>query len=162
MQTFDELPFYRGVRWATMPNSPIICTTRKNRRPRNLSNIYHRAADQWFADKFHIRYRSQALFITSALASARLYGSTPQHVVRIKPIGEYHFCWSSRRADLFASCFDSPSIEDFIRRLNDSNYIEGDIEEAYNSGHEVMLYCDQYAAIPADTDPDKSGGIVVL
>lgn len=147
MHTFETLEFYRGFsnRWPI--DRPSVITTRKDRRPRNFDDGFHARADAWFEKKFGIRYRSQAVFITSAHFTARGYGATPDHVARIIPLGEYKFCWSPKRIDLLFFERNNEGL-DIEQYLDESQYQDSDLELAHSTKHEVMLYCEQYISIP--------------
>ncbi|WP_198120343.1 hypothetical protein [Massilia rhizosphaerae] len=147
INSFETLAFYRGISSQTSIEHPSVRNVRKDRIPRNMPQEIHDRADAWFNEKFGVRYRSQALFVTSSMFIATNYATTPENVVRVIPIGPYRYCWSKKCSDLlfFKASENKITIEGY---LNDSDYIETDLADAFSSGNEVMLYCEQYVAIP--------------
>ena len=150
MDTFETKIFYRGVSEKHLIDRPYIVTPRMNRRPKDSTDNFHNIADKWFQDKFGIPYRSCGVFVTSRRLSATLHAATPSHVVRVIPISDYRFCWSPKAVDLFflASRFATSSANLINAKLESLGYTERDLGEAYASGHEVMIYCSSYIAIP--------------
>jgi hypothetical protein len=123
---------------------------------------HHISADAWFESQFGVKYRSQALFVTGSWAAARLYAASDKHVVRIIPILPYRFCWSRSLRDLlefFVSGAVSGNIGDF---LTQNNYSESDLEGAHASGHEVMLHCLNYIAIPVEAPRQLQAATIMV
>ncbi len=147
MSSFEKLTFYRGLVHPIEQDHPSIVVTRKNRKPRDSKYDTHSRADAWFEKKFGIKYRSQAVFVTSSLFTAQNYSRDGGMVVRVIPIDEYSYCWSPTYNDLlsFASSSSGFDIESYLEK---GNYLDTDLEKAFESQHEVMLYCDRYIAIP--------------
>lgn len=142
------LAFYRGTSKGEPSEAPYIGTTRKDRKPRNIANAIHLRADDWFENRFGVKYRSQALFLSSSRFTAQHYAASEKHVVRIIPLGTYKYCWSPNVRDLL-SRFKEPSAVDHVNDiLGAAGYIESDLLGAHKSEHEVMLYCEKYIAIP--------------
>ena len=150
MSTFETLPFYRGVSTKYPTDRPTILTPRSNRLPRNSSPEFHKAANQWFERRFGIPYRSRGVFLTSRVTLARSYAKTPAHVMRILPISTYQYCWSPKISDLLygATRLATSSASAIEAYLDAAQYCEDGLREAHAAGHEVMLYCQQYVAIP--------------
>lgn len=147
--TFEMLPFYRGMSARYPTDRVSVVSPRRSRRPRNSSTFFHETADQWFAQRFGIPYRSQSIFVTSATRSACAYAKTPAHVMRIIPLSTYQYCWSPKISDLlFVAARTGQSRAEIEKYLDSAEYCETALEEAYQMGHEVMLYCDRYVAIP--------------
>lgn len=149
-ESFETLEFFRGMsKPLTNGNNPVIISTNKNRQPKDMPIHLHNQADKWFETEFGIRYRSQALFVTSSKFIATQYAKDKdsQYVFRIIPLGSYKFCWSSNHADLLAylQVEKNMSITEF---LNKANYSESALKAAHDSGHELMLFCEKYIAIP--------------
>lgn len=145
--TFEIFTAYRGISSDSRMDAPFIKKVRKNRVPRDIPIDVHLGADDWFFENFGIRYRSQALFITGNPVSASHYAASSRHIVRVIPLGEYKICWSPINSDLFL--YGNHAKEETIEKyLELGRYQESDLEEAIKSGHEIMLYCDQYIAIP--------------
>ena len=101
----------------------------------------HNRVDEYFSNKFGIRFRSQSVFCTGDYASALNYGE----VAAIEPIGNFEICWSPKCYDLI-EIEDYPwmSVEDFII---ENNYQIGNLEEALKSKNEIMLFCNSYKVI---------------
>jgi len=155
--SFESLKFFRGVGHDIQVDRPTIHKTRMDRRPRDLALQLHEEANQWFNNKFGIQYRSQALFVSGSWTSARAYAASDEHVVRIIPLTPYRFCWSSTLRDLLeyhASADNGESMSTFLER---SMYSEDDLRAANVSGHEVMLHCTEYVAIPYPRPVEDSG-----
>ncbi|WP_156368605.1 hypothetical protein [Duganella sp. Leaf61] len=155
--SFESLKFFRGVGEDILVDRPTIHKTRMDRRPRDLALGLHEEADNWFNMRFGVRYRSQALFITGSWTAARAYAASDQHVVRIIPAEQYRFCWSATLRDLLeyhTTANANESISNFLER---NLYSEDDLKAANVSGHEVMLHCSEYIAIPYPRPPDQIG-----
>ena len=152
MDSFETLIFLRGVSARYDPQHPTIHKTRLNRRPKDSPIEFHNVADRWFYSRFGVLYRSQALLLTSRKLTASAYAATPAHVMRILPLSDYRYCWSPNAVDLLFAATKlkdaSPSeIEDHLTSLG---YREDGLAEAHATGHEVMLHCDRYIAIPVN------------
>lgn len=148
MFTFETLEFYRGMSSKYSLDHPSIISTRKDRNPKDTSLEVHNAADAWFERKFGVKYRSQAVFLTSRLPIARKYGATPEHAFRILPLGQYSFCWSPATEDMLSLVYNGVRPEDCPDKLESAQYTESDLKRAHESGHELMLYCERYIAVP--------------
>lgn len=151
MNSFETLTFFRGVSSRYDPQHPTIHRTRFDRRPRDTSIDFHRVADEWFRLRFGIPYRSQALLLTSRQFTAQTYAATPAHVMRILPLSDYRYCWSPKAVDLLfaAKKLEGASQGEIEEHLASLCYREDDLAEAHATGHEVMLHCERYIAIPA-------------
>ncbi|WP_143451073.1 hypothetical protein [Janthinobacterium sp. BJB301] len=148
ISSFETLEFYRGISDTDKIVSPIVHKTRMDRLPRNMSKHLHDEADRWFEQHFGIKYRSQALFVSSSWDTARNYASDDNHVVRIIPTTPYRFCWSPELADLIeyvATANTGQTISDF---LSQNGYLDADLMAAHASGNEVMVHCREYIAFP--------------
>lgn len=146
--TFETLKFFRGIKDQIPLDRPSIHETRMDRRPRDSALHLHSAADNWFNEKFGTRYRSQALFVTSDWATARLYASSDDRVFRIVPLTDYKFCWSPQLKDFLEYGLRPNQAETISQFLDRSDYTEIDLLAAHGSGHEVMLHCAEYLAVP--------------
>ena len=152
MSTFETLTFYRGVSAKYPTDRAYVMTPRSDRRPKNSSLHFHQIADNWFRSHFGIAYRSEGVFVMSKIVSATAYAATPDHVVRIVPLSKYQYCWSPQISDLLFAAnrmADSPA-NDIESYLDTAEYREDGLQEAYDSGNEVMLHCERYIAIPLD------------
>lgn len=148
--TFESLSFYRGVSRKYTIDRPYLVVPRRDRRPKNSSTRFHEVADAWFETNFGVRYRSQGVFVTSRPLTASTYAATPAHVVRVIPTSKYRYCWSPNVSDLLfaASSLEAASSVEIGKWLEGARYQEIGLNEAHSMGHEVMLFCDQYIAIP--------------
>lgn len=150
MSTFESLVFYRGMSEEFPTDKVSLVVPRTDRRPRNSSLAFHEAADQWFESCFGIRYRSRGVFVTARPEATLVYAASPSHVMRVIPLSPYEYCWSPTVSDLlFAATEYADGARDPINAyLDGARYQQGDLDAAHASGHEVMLSCDRYAAIP--------------
>lgn len=148
METFETFEFYRGMSEVYPIDRPIVKKTRKDRAPRDTKTLIHSAADNWFLNRFGVNYRSQAVLVTSRQDFARKYAATVDHVYRIIPMGKYSFCWSPFATDMLELVYDVSESEACQSKLASAMYQEIDLAAAHEAGHEVMLFCDQYVAIP--------------
>ncbi|WP_415396242.1 hypothetical protein [Sulfurimonas sp. CS5] len=94
------MKLYRGFK--NLPQIDTIITTRKNRKPKHLPLELHEKVDEYFFNKFGIKFRSQSVFCTGKMKSALDYGK----VAIIEPVGHFEICWSPK-------CYDLIEIEDF-------------------------------------------------
>lgn len=130
---------YRG--FVNRPKVGVILKTRKDRKPRDSSIELHNEADEYFFKKFGIKFRSQSIFCTGDIQSAKKYGK----VAKIKPIGDSQICWSPK-------CFDLIEKEDFHWMTTEEFILEneyqiGNLDKAIESGNEIMIHCDRYEII---------------
>jgi hypothetical protein len=149
-ESFEVLSFYRGVSAKVPLDRPSIHAVRRDRRPRDSNYSFHTIADEWFLSRFGVRYRSGALFVVSNLMHAGNYAETPLHVMRIIPLDAYTYCWSPVYRDLLfiqARLVDTKP-KSVFDALDLGMYRESDLHSASVSGHEVMLYCEKYLAVP--------------
>lgn len=120
---------------------------RRDRRPKNMPEHLHLAADAWFSERFGVRYRGAGLFCTGDAAQAATHGRTSL----IFPIGGFQFCWSPHVRDLHewftASRGERWTRDEFVRRLVVLDYAEDDLAGAIASGNEVMVACARYYAV---------------
>ncbi len=135
---------YRGL---GEENSDFLTRdVRRARLPKNMPLVLHAAADAWFSQTFGVRYRSAAEFCTGDRGQAAEYGN----VYRIFPIGGFQFCWSPKVRDLYEWAnaqgrLDLPP-EEFVAELASLNYRDDGLEEAIDSGCEIMVSCRRYHA----------------
>lgn len=150
MPSFEVLTFIRGASARYPTDRPSIQEPRKNRRPRHSNLRFHQIADAWFTENFGVPYRSQGLFLTSSVGLASRYAETAAHVLRVLPLGEYRYCWSPNVQDLlFAATELADASDERIRQyLSSAHYQETSLSSAWECGHEVMLICERYVAIP--------------
>lgn len=162
MESFETLPFLRGI--STVISHPFVAQTRKDRRPRDLAFELHEVADEWFLKRFGVRFRSQSVFVSSLHVVASGYG--PQ-TVRIVPLGNYRYCWSRSTSDLL-SILKGAAVGQVQGLMDAAQYVDVDLAAAHRDGHEVMLYCDEYVAIPFESGfnpvsaPSSTAGKLIL
>lgn len=151
MNSFETLIFYRGVSSENPIDKPYLKTPRKDRRPKNSPNNFHLFADKWFKEKFGIAYRSQGLFVTSKILTASSYAESKDHIVRVIPTSPYSYCWSPKLSDLLFLAKDmaNSSEVEIHACLEKMQYCEEGLDLAHQSGHEVMIFCNEYISIPA-------------
>lgn len=160
----DQL-MYRGFS-STRSLTPVLDfdlfhgEVRKNRIPMTTPEAYHNLFNEYFEKKFGFKARSECLFTTGNKGFAKEYGAP----YLIFPIGPFEFIWSINIYDLFMeiSRFNIPQkppekITEYFKErlfgsLDDVNYQDTDLSEAIGSGNEIMVHCDQYYAIPADSE----------
>lgn len=113
---------YRGTEVELHPQSGFVSVhkPRQDRRPTSSPNILHRGMDVRFLERFNIPYRSEGLFVTGDIITAKSYGPP----VLILPEGQFKFCWSPYVQDAFADI----SLGDSAR------YVIGKAKE---DGHDV-------------------------
>ena len=70
--------------------------------------------------------------------------------MRIVPLTGYRYCWSAKVADLLFKAKELANAEQssIAAFLEEAQYQESDLEGAYRAGHEIMLSCDLFVAIP--------------
>lgn len=148
--TFETLAFYRGMAMKYPTDRPFIKELRTDRRPKDSSQTFHDAADEWFLNRFGVRYRSQVVCVSSRRLTAQAYAATPEHLMRIIPLAEYRYCWSPKVTDLLfkAKELTEASLLAVHQFLDSAEYKESSLEEAHGLGNEVMLHCSRYVAIP--------------
>ena len=171
--TFDFKPLKRG-----MKNKPslLIGNVRPDRKPTDTPLPIHEFMDNWFYEKFGVKFRSNAMFATKS-QSAQIYGD----VYIVFPIGEFKYCYSSTIDDLYATIANKiesklsshyapltkEKFNDFLsdednlkfaldiveKILSDSKYIDSDLEKVSNFP-EIMINCKSYLAIKSDLYDD--------
>lgn len=140
----------RGMRKKSW--SPFKQDVRQDRNPRNTRQAVQDVLDKWFDEKFGFKARSQAVFTTGSFPDARSYGT----VYAIFPIGNFKYVWSTEIPDLFfvTHNISTDNPEEVIEKLEEADYKSTDLEIAIKTGHEVMLSCKQYYAIPLHLKSD--------
>jgi hypothetical protein len=88
--------------------------------------------------------------VSARRLTCETYASSPAHVMRVVPLSEYRYCWSPRTSDLIfaAAKLESADANDIDIYLDGADYREDGLADAHISGHEVMLFCEVYVAIP--------------
>lgn len=168
MSTFEVLSFFRGTAGDCPAAHPYISRVRNDRKPKNSPLHFHHVADAWFLKRFGVRHRSSSVFLTSRIVTANAYAASPDHVIRVIPTSDYRYCWSPRVSDLIFSAekMKSASEAEIEAHLDSLDYTDSDLNEAYKTGHEVMLNCEQFIGIPvsllSESKPQVDEGSLIL
>lgn len=134
---------------------------RRNRKPLTTNLRMHEITDEWFFDKFGIKYRSNALFTTADTVTAKGYGN----IAAIFPIGDFKYVWSPEMEDLYFLFNNIDDVElwtespsDVFKKLDSLNYKDTDLKKALITHNEIMIHCDDYLAVilPDDDDTIKA------
>ena len=152
----DGKLIYRGLK--KQAEDFIKKTVRVDRKPKNTSAAVHHLIDEVFYKLFGIYGRSACVFVSGDQSEVNPYG----RIHAVFPIGDFEFLWSPGVIDLF---YQESEIEAHIHGLSDKNalaaltdYVEDsgyrttDLPRAIHSGHEIMIQCSEYYALPIDTD----------
>lgn len=125
------------------PDFSIEFPSPKNRQPKDTPENIHLEMDNWFFEKFGMRFRSQATFVTGSLFVASNYGN----VRKIVPLEDYYFCWSKISKDLFGQFQIKSEFESIESMMNRLNFQCDDLNAAISSGNEIMIICQKFSAI---------------
>jgi hypothetical protein len=157
----DPLMLFRG-----MENSGKIVrkkVRKDNRIPKAMKKPLHNMINEYFVEHFGHPFRN-GVFCATSMNMASGFGSV--HV--IFPIGEYEALWSPKIEDLnyymvtdeFKKLrqyinFARPGSADYTMMKNQlwsgldvAKYIHNQLPDARAFNHEVMIWCDEYYAIP--------------
>jgi hypothetical protein len=119
-----------------------------NREPRDTSPTISKMVDDVFFESVGIRFRSNALFATGDRVGSEEYGVS----YAVFPIGQFQFCWSPIVSDMTFGLFDDGGLSNAYQyseeeiefevehRVNSAKYTTTLLDEAIQSGHEVMLH----------------------
>ena len=171
---FDFKTLKRGMK---NKSDLFIGNVRPDRKPMSTPLPIHEFMDNWFYEKFGVRFRSNAMFVTKSQGSARLYGN----VYIVFPIGEFKYCYSSTIDDLYATIAneiesklsshyapltkekfndflsDEDNLEfaiDIVEKiLTESKYVDNDLKYVSYTP-EIMINCKTYLAIKSDLYDD--------
>lgn len=167
MATFESLTFYRGMSKKYPTDRPFVHQPRTNRRPRDSSQNFHNAADEWFLKRFGVPYRSAGVCVTALKLTAQAYAASPTHVMRVVPLTAYRYCWSPKVSDLLFKARElaDAGVHEINAFLDAADYTEAGLEDAFNAGSEVMLHCERYIAVPIGLLPSsgasEAAGIIL-
>ncbi len=126
----------------------------RGRKPRDTNLDVHHVAGAWFVETFGVNYREDAMFATGSARQARSYGN----MFAAFPVGDFRFCWSPMIADftfdISDSIVDAITADDdvdemIVDEINHAMYQTTDLRRAINSGHEIMIHCDEYYLLDA-------------
>lgn len=146
-------PIYRGVYrhnyGTSIERGFWQYQTNQFRKPKDMPLSVHQYIDNWFLNKFGIKYRSQAVFGTGSMMLAAEYGSP--HMML--PIGNFNFCWTPILEDLYKE-FDGADAmygqEAINKWMSSLQYRQNDnLKLAIESGNEIMISCDEYYLLNA-------------
>lgn len=159
MQIIDEILYNKIIR--------------KHRVPTDIPHDFHSFIDRYFKQHFDYYFRSNAMFMTSNYGFASAYGQ----VYAVYPVDSFQFLWSPKVKDLypilakimrqkykfdiqeFESGYDNEQIEkilnDLSNILKDLEYKNTDLDEAINSGNEIMIGGDSYHAFRVKNENGK-------
>lgn len=138
-------PIYSGRRSKTGRGDDrlFVGTIRKDRRPKDTPLKYHILLNKLFVEEFGWRARTESLFCTKQIRTARYFG-TPYYIF---PIGDFDYIWNANTTDLFD---DIKRIKDEIRdmrraidRLRDIKERDGFIDKGIFKviiGPELLVY----------------------
>ena len=154
-----QYPLYRGFMMdSTQVNDNLITIPgfRNDRKPVDTPSEVHKMINAAFIKQFHFPFRN-GTFVCSNFKDARAYGN----VSMILPKGDFHFLWSPDAKDLYQKYrsfrrnyletegahvgYGDIVVKKFIEAMNnnDFNYRNDNLKAAIQSGHEIMLYCDE-------------------
>ncbi len=122
------------------------------RQPRDMPLAVHQALDGWFSDRFGVKYRGSSLFCTGDAAVAAGYTTEKSALISIEPLGDYSLCYSPVCKDLFGHYqfyWASPetTVEDIKADMDSLGFVHrvnGGIQQAAVTGHEVMLFGERF------------------
>ncbi|WP_133167874.1 hypothetical protein [Burkholderia gladioli] len=128
------------------------------RQPRDMPPAVHQVLDDWFFDRFGVKYRGSSLFCTGDATIAAGYVTEKSALISVEPLGNYSLSYSPICKDLFGHYqfyWSSPetTLEDIHNSMDSLGFIHqvnGEIQHAAATGHEVMLFgeCFRYTLHP--------------
>jgi hypothetical protein len=139
--------------WRGIEGAPEFGTrkVRKDGRiPMSTSRSDHHVINDWFTVNFGLPWRNGA-FTTGEYQLARAYGK----LNLIFPKGEYKILWNPAVIDLYnvmsasGKVLEDNEIIDQLDQLKPGFRTDG-IQEAIQSGREIMLWCDEYYHMEED------------
>ncbi|WP_267123035.1 hypothetical protein [Xanthomonas sacchari] len=141
-----ELKLYRGFAGHD-PRKTIVISSPENRTPRDVPIEIQIMADNYFEEKFGIRFRQRGIFCSGDISVARNYANSEADVRVISALTDFGFCWSPKVKDLYESLpyFDGTE-KTFHSFLESANYKTSDLEAAIRSGNEIILVGDEFSA----------------
>lgn len=157
---------YRGVD-LDIPYTSAIHNTHRDRVPSDMSPVFHKALDDWFYNRYHIRFRSNnAMFCTPVKNQASLYGN----IGVVYPIGKINYIWSPQIHDLYdyIQRHKTPSditVEAAYKSINKWFEADGVVyhfntQLSSNTTGEVMIQVPSYYVIPLTTQKIIEYGLV--
>ena len=176
-QISHETRLWRGLSSTRGVPAKLKCPV--NRVPQSTVEYVHAMIDDWFLEKTGISYRSNAVFATGNIAMAAQFGAT----YAIFPTGDFNFCWSPLVIDMtydlvkprshrFSDLSEMPEEDDnesidevhevVLGSLDAAQYRQNNLSTAIKSGHEIMIHCSTYYAVPKDNVDEIMHHLVTL
>jgi hypothetical protein len=129
LDSFGDTKLYRGVKFTDPMLRPLqvagyqhddlnrvfIGAVRNDRKPRDIQKAVHNRLDSMFVSKVGVPLRSASLFVTKSYDTASGYG----RIVRIFPIGEFHYAWSPYFDDPYSLFVDGEIPENLTSALSE-------------------------------------------
>jgi len=145
------LPMFRGYTSSNGGGGTI--DIRKDRKPRDSSQVTHDLLDQYFLKKVGAKIRSEGMFVTGDIKAAKYYG----HPYFVFPVGEFKFVWGTYNGDPVRDTFFATQNITDLMAVNTKDKIPGivdkvmdqvhwqttNLEEAIKSKAEIVVLCDQ-------------------
>lgn len=133
---------------------------RTDRTPRDLHLRWHNLFDDFFEQKFGIRFRSASLFTTGYFVAASHYG-TPYIVI---PAGGFKFCWSPAIEDPVNEPQLRAEPPESVTKLHDNGmmgtYRVDNFAGAVASDCEVMIHAPSATFLKAKLEPAQLSGLI--
>jgi hypothetical protein len=136
---------YRGITYELKPIG--VYQNRGKRRPVNTKPMVQALIDDYFMNKFGVRFRAESIFAVPDPNVAASYGT----IYVVFPIGEFKYCWSPNVEDLFIEISDinhkpiTAETEKFISQMMaNASYQTTDLARALGTNSEIMINCKQY------------------
>lgn len=147
-----------------IPEECFVKPVRKDRIPRDMSAIVSKKLDDWFEKEFNFRARSEGLFTVGKSGLDGEFGTS----CVVFPLGSFSYLWSPEIKDLWLyiqrNVYDHYDAKDWKHEVTDEegkfdadkfdahmkalNYKTTDLEEAIDSGNEIMLRCSSVLVLP--------------
>lgn len=142
---FSEHSLFRGHRCR---NSSEVLTLHSPsaRLPVHTPPAVQVEIDNWFENRFGIRFRQRSLFSTGSLEVARSYAGDYGEVRVLRPAADFCFCWSPVCEDLYAEYENLRYGESIPMLLDRLQFRCDDLQSAILSKNEIMLVCSSVRA----------------
>lgn len=169
----DRYPLWRGMKYmghGNVYNAEDIDVGKKqvrltNRKPLDTPQEDHDALNSFMQREYEHPFRN-GLFATGADHVAAGYGDTDEPYA-IFPIGKFDILWHRDIGDTWNDFFDSPAyyeykhvekipLDELVYKMFEEYYgpyEEGDLQEAIDSGMEIMIWVKEYYYMRAEFLP---------